>query len=167
MRLFFIVLAVCVGLVYLVGSGIGIEPKDRRPGTRLAGNLVPLPETWPEIELADEVHIETYPWYGIPFSVTTVIAQSGDALYVPSKYDQPAAFPGSKFWNRVVQANPNVRLRVGETLYELRIDNVTDEDEFLDGVDALAQRYGYWEQQLDELPEASQRAFTMLRLARR
>jgi len=164
MRTVLITLVACVGLVYLIGGVVGIEPKDRRPGTRLAGEPAAIPQDWSTTESVDEVHLETHPWYGIPFSVTTVIARSGDALYVPSLYDEAAEFPGTKFWNRVVLADPMIRLRVGEKLYELRIDNVTTEAEFLEGVRALAQKYGFWQQQLAELAPAGERKFTILRL---
>ena len=164
MRTALIILVACVGIVYLIGSVVGIEPKDRRPGTRLAGELTAIPQDWSVTEAVDEVHLETHPWYGIPFSVTTVIARSGNALYVPSLYDEVAEFPGTKFWNRVVLADPNVRLRMAGKLYELRIDNAATEAEFIEGVNALAEKYGFWRQQLAELAPAGERKFTILRL---
>ena len=89
-------------------------------------------------------------WWGIPLSVTVVIARDGETLYSPSIYSEPSEFPGTKFWNTVIQANPNVRLRVGDTLYPLRLEPVTSEAEFERGFAALAGKYPFWQQALDD-----------------
>ena len=162
-----IIVGLLIGSAYFIGNVLGIEPQDRRPGTRLAGVVTPLPDDWSVTESAQEVHLETYPWFGIPFSVTTVLAWSGDDLYIPSIYAEPAQFPGSKFWNKVVAANPNVRLRVGDALYELRIENTATEADYLDGVDALAEKYEFWETQRAELQPPGERRFAILRLSPR
>ena len=77
-------LAGLAGLLMLAWAGlffIGIEPKDRRPGTRLSGEMVEIPTDWSFLDDVQEVHIETDPWWGVPFSVTVVIGRDSDALY--------------------------------------------------------------------------------------
>ena len=99
----------------------GCEPKDRRPGLWLSGELVEeTPTDWSFIKDHPEIFVETSPWYGIPFSVTTVIGTRNGRLYVPSIYSEEAAFPGTKYWNSVIADNPEVRLKIGDKLYEMR-----------------------------------------------
>lgn len=158
----FSVTAVVLLLVWGFAYAIGVEPADRRPGTRLAGEIATTPDDWSFTDSVMEVHLETYPWYGIPFSVTTVLARDGDALFVPSLYDGVATFPGTKFWNRVVADDPNVRLRVGDQLFELTIAPITDAREFERAFAALGRKYPFWSEKDPE--EESQRTFALLRL---
>ena len=121
------------------------EPKDRRPGMWLSGDVVEeMPGDWTFIAEHPEVFIETRPWYGVPFSVTVVIGTRNGKLYVPSIYSEEAAFPGTKYWNSVIADNPEVRLKMGGKLYEMRATPVQDIAEFRDGAGALADKYDSW-----------------------
>lgn len=121
------------------------EPADRTPGMWLSGDV----ET---IEISDwsfsndhmEVFLETHPWYGIPFSVTVVTATTGDKLFVPSIYSEPAEFPGSKYWNSVIEKNPAVLIKIGNKLYPRSAHLISDEAEFEEAFEALAGKYDYW-----------------------
>ena len=147
------VLATALTLLILTAvllATVGVEPKDRRPGTRLDGEVTRLPTSWEFTDATQEVHLETHPWYGIPFSVTTVLATDGTNLYLPSIYNGPGAFPGTKYWNRVVQDNPLVRLRVAGKLYELEIHNITDPTEFDRAFMTLAGKYPFWQSALED-----------------
>lgn len=152
--------------VYL--AFVGIEPQDRRPGTRLSGQSATMPADWSFLnaDSATEVHLETYPWYGVPFSVTTVIAVGADGVaYVPSLYGDVMEFPGTKFWNKAVQANPNVRLRADGKLYELAIYPITDSAEFARAFAALGSKYPFWAEKLAQ--NDTPYTFALLRLAPR
>ena len=129
---------------------IGIEPADRRPGTVLAGTVSELPPSWEIIDDVAEVHVETHPWWGIPLSVTVVIGRDGEQLYSPSIYAEPAEFPGTKFWNSIIQDNPEVRLRVGERIYNMRLEPVQDAQEFDRGFAALASKYPFWQKAVED-----------------
>ena len=123
----------------------GCEPKDRRPGTWLSGDVhTGAVEDWSFVNEQREVFIETRPWYGVPFSVTTVIAEAQGNVYVPSIYDQPADFPGSKYWNSIIADNPDVRVKVGDRLYEMSARPAADSDESAAGLAALAAKYDFW-----------------------
>jgi len=164
--LFGVLVVLALSWVYL--AYVGVEPKDRRPGTRLAGVETPLPADWTFVNRTDsagEVHLETNPWYGVPFSVTTVIAEAKGEVFIPSIYSEVLAFPGDKFWNKVVAADPNVRLRVAGKLYELAIRPVANPAEFDRGLRALANKYPFWAQKVAERPD--KRKFTMLLLGPR
>lgn len=123
----------------------GCEPKDRRPGTWLSGEEVTTEVAdWSFVNDHQEIFIETHPWYGIPFSVTTVIASADNEVYVPSIYDAPAEFPGSKYWNSVIEKNPEVRVKIGDEIYPMRAEPAADEAEFAAGLAALAAKYDFW-----------------------
>ena len=135
-----------VGYFYL--AFVGVEPQDRRPGTLLSGTTATLPQDVSFVDDVAEITLETLPWYGIPFSVTAVIVSYSGAMYVPSLYDSPQAFPGTKYWNKVVSANSDVRLRVGENIYELTAAPVLDDQEFQAVFDALGAKFPYWREQI-------------------
>ncbi|MEM8767884.1 MAG: hypothetical protein AAGE43_10595 [Pseudomonadota bacterium] len=138
----FLALPVALALLLLLSA---CEPKDRRPGTWLSGEVVdPLPTDWSFIADHPEIYVETRPWYGIPFSVTTVIGTRDGKLYVPSIYDEEAAFPGSKYWNAVIEDNPEVRLKIGDKIYEMQATWVRDLEEYRQGAGALADKYDSW-----------------------
>jgi len=151
--------------VYL--AFVGVEPKDRRPGTLLGGEPASMPADWSFLNdaSATEVHLETYPWYGVPFSVTTVVAADAQGAYVPSIYNEVLEFPGSKFWNKVVQANPEIRLRAAGKLYELAIYPISERAEFDRAFAALAKKYPFWAQKRAQ--NNSEHEFVLLRLAAR
>jgi len=149
----------------LLLATLGLEPQDRRPGTRLDGVVTPLPTDFSFTDAAPEVHLETYPWFGIPFSVTTVIASDGPVAYVPSIYASQTTFPGTKYWNKVVQADPRVRLRVNGKLYETQITPITDPAEFDRAFLTLASKYPFWQTALEDREKRPHMA--LLRLAAR
>ena len=139
------------------------EPKDRRPGLWLSGEeLETMPTDWSFIADHPEIFVETRPWYGIPFSVTTVIGTRNGRLYVPSIYSEEAAFPGTKYWNSVIADNPDVRLKIGEHIYPMRATPVRDLAEFREGAGALADKYDSWAGWLAD--ESSAPHFVIIRM---
>ena len=156
-RILLLSISVCSALLLA-----GCEPKDRRPGTWLSGEPVREPVTdWSFVNDQMEVFIETRPWFGIPFSITTVIAEADGRVYVPSIYETPAEFPGSKYWNGVIADNPAIQLKVGGRLYPLNALPAADDTEFAHGLSALAAKYDFWRSV--EAGEADI-AFTIIRL---
>jgi len=64
-----------------------LDPKDRRPGLGLSGEVVGEPiNDWSFSDEYSLIYLETQTWYRIPHSVTTVCAELGEKLYVPSIY---------------------------------------------------------------------------------
>lgn len=146
-----VVLLVALVACWAFLAFVGVEPKDRRPGTKLAGTPAEIPADWSfvnSMDAAGEVHLETHPWYGVPFSVTTVIAEDNGALFVPSLYSDVMSFPGDKYWNKVVQSNPKIRLRVADKLYNLAVHPIADEAQFERAFAALARKYPFWAKQV-------------------
>ena len=139
------------------------EPKDRRPGLWLSGEVVEqMPQDWSFIADYPEIFVETRPWYGIPFSVTTVIGTRNGRLYVPSIYSEEAAFPGTKYWNSVIADNPDVRIKIGDRLYPMRATPVQDLEEFREGAGALADKYDSWAAWVED--ESSAPHFVIIRM---
>ena len=140
------------------------EPRDRTPGTWTRGEIVEGPVAdWSFTDDALEVFLQTHPWYGVPHSVTTVLASANDTLYIPSIYFDPEApFPEGKYWNRIVAENPEVLLKVGGKRYPLKISHITDEAEFEKGFLALAAKYPFWQEQYEN--EAERVTFHLFRL---
>jgi hypothetical protein len=131
--------------VVLLAIAAGCEPQDRRPGTWLSGRAAVEPvDDWAFVNDPMEVFVETRPWYGVPHSVTTVIASRNGKVFVPSIYETPAEFPGTKYWNRIIADNPSVRLKVGDSLYEMEATPAADAEEFEEGLSALAEKYDFW-----------------------
>ncbi|MGD8416718.1 MAG: hypothetical protein PVH91_06640 [Pseudomonadales bacterium] len=150
-------------LIALLLLAAACEPKDRRPGLWLSGEVVkPPPTDWSFVADYPEIFVETHPWYGIPFSVTTVIGIRNGKLYVPSIYSRELPFPGDKYWNSIIADNPDVRLKIGDRLYEMTATPVQDLEEYREGVRALADKYEGWARWLND--EDSAPPFAIIRM---
>lgn len=110
-------LAVIGSLVVLVAA---CEPKDRRPGMWLRGDVAPFPSDMTFTDGHMEVAIEVRAPYGLPHSVTIWCARVGDRLYVA------AANPDEKRWPAWADARPEVRLKVGDRLFDARLEQLDD-----------------------------------------
>ena len=129
-RLFIVVGSVLVvGLVLaiVVLRVVGLDPKERRPGLWLSGNVVTTPVTdWSFTDKYPTIFVETRTWYGVPHSVTTSCVSHDGRLYLTSVYREGAQFPSDKFWNRNMVRDPHVRLKIGDQLYDRTLSLVTD-----------------------------------------
>ena len=134
-------LAAALALVLLVACA----PRDRRPGLWLSGELAAEPVAdWSFTDGVQEIFVETRTWYGIPHSVTTVVAAEGGALYVPSLYFDDGEFPDARFWNRNAVRDPRVRLEIDGRIYEREAVVVEDPAERAAALAAFARKYPFW-----------------------
>ncbi|MBV1906035.1 MAG: hypothetical protein KUG75_08150 [Pseudomonadales bacterium] len=148
-------------LIMLVLSAC--EPADRTPGMWLSGDIETTEvNDWSFSNDHQEIFLETHPWYGIPFSVTVVTATTGEKLFVPSIYSEAAEFPGSKYWNGIIEKNPQVVAKIGNKLYPLSAQLITDDAEFEEAFEALAGKYDYWRSIKDGTAERP--PFVLIRL---
>lgn len=150
--------------VLLVTFAAGcMEPKDRRPGTRLSGDVVSEAITdWSFSNEFQEVFLETKTWYMVPHSVTTVCAGVGEKLYVPTVYFEGGAWP-DKFWNSNVVSDPRVRVKMGDKIYPREAVVVEDPAELQAAQRALAAKYPFWKEQLSK-PESERADMAMVRM---
>ena len=105
-------------LAGLVGC---IDPADQRPGLRLSGEVVEeFPADWSFTDEHREIAIEVSTPYLLSHSVTIWCAAAADDLFVAARN------PDEKRWPGWVAQRPEVRLQVGERIYEGRLSVVDD-----------------------------------------
>jgi len=98
-----------------------IEPNEARTGFGLPGEVHQgAVEDWAFSEDAKLVYIETATRYWIPHSVTVWCVTVDDELYVSADY------PEKKSWVANVARNPNIRLKIGDKVYEQKLVAVED-----------------------------------------
>ena len=108
--------------IILVMVSVGcIDPKESRPGLRLAGEVVTaIPSDWNFTNEFKEIAIEVKTPYLLPHSVTIWCAVAEGGLYVAARE------PDSKRWPGWVDRKPDVRLGIGERVYEVRLAPLED-----------------------------------------
>ena len=151
-----------VALLVVVATGC-MDPKDRRPGLRLSGEVVSEAiNDWSFSDEYQEIYLETQTWYMIPHSVTVVCAGLGEKLYVPTIYFEGGEWP-DKVWNSNVDSDPHVRLEIGGKIYEREAVVVEDPAEVQVALQALAAKYPFWQEQLSK-PESERPDMAMVRM---
>jgi F420H(2)-dependent quinone reductase len=141
-----------------------IDPKDRRPGLWLSGEVETAPVTdWSFTDDQPQIFLETRTWYGLRHSVTVVCASHDGALYVPSLYYGGGEFPDKRHWHRNVARDPRVRLQIGDRLYERRAVLVTDPAEWNAVLAAFGQKFPFWKE-LTEKPESERPKLIFMRM---
>ena len=119
-----LIFASLVVVLYVAAILVPFEPVDRRPGTRLAGDLAEEQDTdWSFVRGRNQIFVETKTWYLIPHAVTTTSWVVDQALYVP------CGSCATKRWPKNVQSDPRVRLKIDGVLYEREAVLITDPDE--------------------------------------
>ena len=101
-------------------------------GGQLSGTAAPPPADWTDVARPDVIQLETNP--ADPYSVKLWIIGLGPALYVHA-----GANPAT--WVEHIEADPNVRLRVDESIYELTASRVETQEEFDRFSDAYEKKY--------------------------
>lgn len=94
------------------------DPLIMLPGGRLAGTETPTPEQWREVP--NTIQLETNP--DDPYSVNVWAAGIGADLYVATGEE------GST-WSEYMEANPLVRVRMGDNIYLLSASRVSASQE--------------------------------------
>jgi hypothetical protein len=103
------------------------------PGGALEGSTVATPDGWSFTDAVDTVQLETRP--ADPYSVNIWVIALGGDLYVHAGANRST-------WVEHMEADPNVRLRVDDSIYELAASRVEDQGEFDRFSDAYEQKYG-------------------------
>ena len=109
------ILAACLALLL---SGCG--PQETRAGFLLSGTDAPVPVDWRFTDDNKEIAIQVHTPYLIPHAVTIWCAQVDGQLYVG------ASAPQTKHWPGWVDKNPDVRLRIGDNVYTVKLVPLDD-----------------------------------------
>lgn len=110
-------------LVYVLLLVVPIDPVERRPGTRLGGDLAAdqTPE-WAD-RGRKQIAVQTRTWYAVPHAVTTTSWIDDGSFYVP------CARCAGKRWPSNVARDNRVRLKIDGLLYDRRAIRITDRAE--------------------------------------
>jgi hypothetical protein len=128
-------LAVVLVLVLVLGVSItGCRgPFLTLPGGALDGSTAALPKSWSFTDAVTTMQLETAP--GDPYSVNIWVTAVGDRLYVHAGANRAT-------WVENIEADPQVRLRVEGSIYELAAARVETQEEFDRFSDGYEQKYG-------------------------
>lgn len=103
------------------------------PGGALEGPTVAPPADWSFTDAVSTVQLETLP--SDPYSVNIWTIALGEHLYVHAGTSRST-------WVENMEADPNVRLRVNDSIYELAAERVGDQAEFDRFSEAYERKYG-------------------------
>jgi hypothetical protein len=103
------------------------------PGGALDGPTAPTPDSWSFTDSVKTVQLETLP--ADPYSVNIWVIALGEHLYVHAGANRST-------WVENLEADPDVRLRVHDSIYELAATRVDAQEEFDRFSDAYEHKYG-------------------------
>jgi hypothetical protein len=118
----------CGLLLLNVGCG---GPLVMIPGGKLSGTVQPVPSDWAFSDEFEDVQLETRP--SNPYSVNIW---------------------GVADWAKHIEADPNVRLRIGEDLYELRAVRTDDPQDRVRFLAAVKKKYDGFEPDEEQAAES-------------
>jgi hypothetical protein len=125
-----------------------IDPADRRPGLALSGEQPPIPSDWSFTDAHREIAVQVSTPYWIPHSVTIWCASLDGRLYLGARD------PDTKNWPGWVESDPEVRIKVGDDVFDGRLQRLSDEARIAALKDAYSKKYAldamssgvrYWE----------------------
>ena len=123
------------------------------PGGQLSGTAKPAPDSWAFTDAVDVVQLETRP--DDPYSVNVWTIATGDHLYVVAGYGDETT------WARHIEADPRIRLKVEDDVYELRAERTDDDAEIDSFLEAAIAKYDF------ELEEGQREQAILYRLSPR
>jgi hypothetical protein len=111
------------------------------PGGRLSGDVADTGTvaSWDFVDDTETCQLESNP--ADPHSVNTWCTGHSGNLYVPTSMILGPKIPTERGWVQNVQADPRVRVRIGERVYEARAVRVTRDDEIEAVRAALEKKY--------------------------
>lgn len=139
-------------LLLIALFSLGCGPTWMFPGGRLSGEVQPAPTDWSFTDAHQTIQLETRP--EAPYSVNVWGVGVGDHFYI-------AAGRSSNAWAAHIAADPNVRVRIGGAVYELRGTREDTPEKLQEVLAALQRKYDF------EPDEDQQRDATLFRFEAR
>lgn len=138
---------VCLILLLAAARTFGFEPKDcppsdqslscKVPGLWLKGEPVTTPVTdWSFTDKIQQIKIQTQTPFLLPHSVTIWCAVYNGGLYVTSN--------PSRLWVQDVMRDPNVRLKIGDQVFDRTLSIINDPAEKAAVLQAKGKKYPQW-----------------------
>lgn len=125
--------AALVAALLMTGPSVGCSrPFVLLPGGALEGATAAAPADWSFTDAVTTVQLETRP--ADPYSVNIWVIAIGPNLYVHAGANRSA-------WVEHIEADPKVRVRVNDSIYELAAARVAGQDEFDRFSDAYERKY--------------------------
>ena len=103
------------------------------PGGELEGEVVPVPPDWSFTDEISTIQIEANPTD--PYSVNIWVTAVEDALYLHAGAKRAR-------WVEYLEADPRLRIKIEERIYELAATRVTDAGEFARFAERYEVKYG-------------------------
>ncbi|HPG27472.1 MAG: nitroreductase family deazaflavin-dependent oxidoreductase [Spirochaetaceae bacterium] len=126
--------------IVAVGALVACGPIGPIPGGALSGEAGPRAVAdWSVAASEARAQLETRP--DDPRSVNTWFVSVGPRLYVPTSMILGPKHPDGRSWVAHVAADPRVRIRLGDTVYERRAVRVEDPAEYAAAREALEAKY--------------------------
>jgi hypothetical protein len=116
-------------LLFLSGCG----PFLLIPGGKLSGGIAEVPSDWSFTKDINTVQLECRP--SDPYSVNIWATGVGQDLYLHAGANRAN-------WVEFIEADPRVRIRIEDRIYELRATRVEDPAEFKRFANAYDEKYG-------------------------
>ena len=104
------------------------DPFISIPGGKLSGASAAAPQTWSA--LPDVVQLEVRP--DNPYSLNIWAVEAAGAIYVATREAR---------WLTFIEQNNQVRLKAGDTVYDLQANRVSDDNELARVSDAYMKKY--------------------------
>jgi hypothetical protein len=133
----------CGLLLLNVGCG---GPLVMIPGGKLSGTVQPVPSDWAFSDEFEDVQLETRP--SNPYSVNIWGVADGGRFYIASGRGLEST------WAKHIEADPDVRLRIGEHLYELRAVRTDDPQDRVRFLAAVKKKYDGFEPDEEQAAES-------------
>ena len=98
-------------------------PSDRTPGLWLNGNVIEFfPNEWKFTDSHREIFVQVHTPYFLPHSVTIWCAQAQGDLYIAARD------PDTKRWVGWLSSDNEIRLKIGEDVYDVVALEINDEN---------------------------------------
>lgn len=136
------IVVVCLVVALVALRIVGLDPRERRPGLWLTGELVTAPVTdWSFTDAYPTLSLQTRSRYLLPHSVTISCVAHNGQLYLTSVFREGSAFPRGKLWTSNVMRDPHVRLKIGDRVFDRTVSLVTDPAERQAVLESKAKKY--------------------------